>query len=143
MDFTIPYSPQLNGKAECLNRTLLEKIRALLEESGLKKEMWGEAAYMAIYLINISPMKTLDVTPYEMQSGKEPDMNYVKLYVKCWVKRENWVDDTYENTALLIVCKCVHRPTTYKKEENITREVRCPPVDLSQEVQNLARLEYI
>lgn len=65
MDFTIPYSPQLNGKAECLNRTLLEKIRAL-EASGLKKEMWGEAAYTAIYLMNISPMKTLDVTPYEM-----------------------------------------------------------------------------
>lgn len=51
MDFTIPYSPQLNEKAECLNRTLLEKIRALLEESGLKKEMWGEAAYMAIWYI--------------------------------------------------------------------------------------------
>lgn len=65
MDFTIPYSPQLNGKAERLNRTLLEKIRALLEESGLKKEMWG-AVYTAIYLMNISPTKTLDVTPYEM-----------------------------------------------------------------------------
>lgn len=84
MDFTIPYSPQLNGKAERLNRTFLEKIRALLEESGLKKEMWGEAVYTAIYLMNISPTKTPDVTPYEMQSGKEPDMNYVKLYVKLY-----------------------------------------------------------
>lgn len=38
MNFTISY-PQLNGKAERLNRTLLEKTRALLGESDLDKEM--------------------------------------------------------------------------------------------------------
>lgn len=65
MDFTVPYSPQLNGKAERLNRTLMEKIRALLKESKLKKEMWGEAVYTATYLLNRSPTKTLSVIPYE------------------------------------------------------------------------------
>lgn len=80
MDFTIPYSPQLNGKAERLNCTLLEKTRALLEESGLSKEMWGEAAYTATYLLNRSPTKLLEVTPYEMWYEKEPDMSFVKLF---------------------------------------------------------------
>lgn len=80
MDFTIPYTPQLNGKAERLNRTLLEKTRALLAESGLEKEMWGEAAYTATYIINRSPTKSLQVTPYEMWSEKEPDLNSLKIF---------------------------------------------------------------
>ncbi|KYN01654.1 Copia protein [Cyphomyrmex costatus] len=45
LDFTIPYSPQLNGKAERLNRTLMERARALIFDSKMKKEMWGEAIY--------------------------------------------------------------------------------------------------
>lgn len=36
---TVPYTPQLNGKAERLNRTLINKTRALLFDSNLKKEM--------------------------------------------------------------------------------------------------------
>lgn len=80
MDLTIPYIPQLNGKAERLNRILLEKTRALLEESGIKKEIWREAAYIATYLLNINPTKQLDVTLYEIWSGKEPDMCTLKLF---------------------------------------------------------------
>lgn len=43
LDYTVPYTPQQNGKAERLNRTLLNKARALIIDSGLEKEMWGEA----------------------------------------------------------------------------------------------------
>ncbi|CAB3257953.1 unnamed protein product [Arctia plantaginis] len=39
LDYTIPYTPQLNGKAERLNRTILEKVRALLFDSNMKDEM--------------------------------------------------------------------------------------------------------
>ncbi|KYQ50741.1 Copia protein [Trachymyrmex zeteki] len=80
MDLTILYSPQLIGKAKRLNRTLLEKIRVLLEESDMKKEIWGEAAYTATYLLNRSPTKLLDVTPFEMWSGKEPNLNTLKIF---------------------------------------------------------------
>ncbi|GJQ79138.1 hypothetical protein Trydic_g5391 [Trypoxylus dichotomus] len=48
MDYTVPYTPQLNGKAERLNRTLAETIRSLLIDSELEKNMWGEAAFVAI-----------------------------------------------------------------------------------------------
>jgi len=37
LDYTTPYTPQLNGKAERLNRTLIEKTRALLADSGITK----------------------------------------------------------------------------------------------------------
>lgn len=41
LNCTTPYTPQLNGKAERLNRTLLDKIRALLFDSKLKKKHVG------------------------------------------------------------------------------------------------------
>lgn len=41
LDFTIPYSSQLNVRAERLNRTLLEKTRGLIFDSYLNKELYG------------------------------------------------------------------------------------------------------
>ena len=35
--FTVPGTPQQNGVAERLNRTLLEKVRCMLAQSGLSK----------------------------------------------------------------------------------------------------------
>jgi len=40
---TIHDSPQLNGVAEHLNCTLVEKVRALLHMAGLPQNLWGEA----------------------------------------------------------------------------------------------------
>jgi hypothetical protein len=47
---TMPYSPQSNGKAERLNRTLMEKARAMLSEANLPEPLWGEAITTANYL---------------------------------------------------------------------------------------------
>jgi GAG-pre-integrase domain/Integrase core domain/Zinc knuckle len=38
---TVPYCHEQNGKAERLNRTLNNTVRALLFQSGLAKSMWG------------------------------------------------------------------------------------------------------
>lgn len=54
-DWTVPYTPQLNGKAERLNRLSMEKTRALLFDSKLNNEMWIESLYVATYLLNRSP----------------------------------------------------------------------------------------
>jgi transposase InsO family protein len=80
MNLTVPYTPQLNGKAERLNHTLMEKIRALIGKSALKKEMWGEAAYTAAYLLNRSLTKTLTTTPYEKWNGRKPDLSNLRLF---------------------------------------------------------------
>ncbi|CAM8944159.1 unnamed protein product [Rhodiola kirilowii] len=64
---TVPYTPQQNGTAERMNRTLLEKARCMLISAGLKPSMWGEAVITASYLINRSPCSALDFkTPQEM-----------------------------------------------------------------------------
>lgn len=45
LDFTPPYTPQLNPVSERYNKTVWEKIRALMYKSGLDKKFWGLAAH--------------------------------------------------------------------------------------------------
>ncbi|KAL0290776.1 UNVERIFIED_CONTAM: Retrovirus-related Pol polyprotein from transposon TNT 1-94 [Sesamum angustifolium] len=46
---TNPYTPQQNGVAERMNRTLLEKVRCMLISSGLPKSFWGETLVTAAF----------------------------------------------------------------------------------------------
>lgn len=80
MDFTAPYSCQMNGCAERLNRTLADKMRAMLFDSGMKNEMWGEALRTACYVTNRCPTAARDVTPYELWHGKRPDLSKLQLF---------------------------------------------------------------
>jgi transposase InsO family protein len=65
-NLTVHDMPEHNGIAERLNRTLLEKVRAILHASQLPKFLWGEAVKHAVYLKNRTSTKALDgKTPYE------------------------------------------------------------------------------
>lgn len=57
---TIAYTPQQNGVAERMNRSIMDKVRSLLSESGLSKEFWAEAASTVVHLINKSPSSAID-----------------------------------------------------------------------------------
>jgi transposase InsO family protein len=48
-EHSMPYTPQQNGVAERLNRTLLERARPMLSEAGLPLDMWGEVIRTANY----------------------------------------------------------------------------------------------
>lgn len=52
MERTVPRTPQRNGVAERMNRTLTERSRSLRVQSGLPKQFWAEAVNTATYLIN-------------------------------------------------------------------------------------------
>lgn len=80
LDCTITYTPQHNGRAERLNRTLMEKARAMILDSGLRKEMWGEAVRTAAYIINRSPTESLEVTLYRRWTGKTPDLSNMRIF---------------------------------------------------------------
>ena len=69
-------TPQLNGVAERLNRTLLERIRAFAHEGTLPKSYWGEALRHAAWLKNRTATRALDgKTPFEALFGKPPDIS--------------------------------------------------------------------
>ncbi|KAL2251492.1 UNVERIFIED_CONTAM: Retrovirus-related Pol polyprotein from transposon TNT 1-94 [Sesamum indicum] len=78
---TNPYTPQQNGIAERMNRTLLDKVRCLLISSGLSKTFWGEAVLTAAHLINLSPsVPLLGKTPDFMWYEKLPDMSSLRVF---------------------------------------------------------------
>ena len=76
---TVHDTPQHNGIAERLNRTILEHVRALLHASGQLKFLWGEAARHIVWLKNQTPTKVLDgLTLYEVAFGRKPDLSKVQ-----------------------------------------------------------------
>ncbi|XP_073148775.1 retrovirus-related Pol polyprotein from transposon TNT 1-94 isoform X1 [Henckelia pumila] len=77
--FTTAYTPQQNGVAERMNRTLLDRTRAMLSNAGLPKSFWAEAVKTASYIINRSPSVAIDLkTPMEVWTGKPAD--YSRLH---------------------------------------------------------------
>ena len=75
------YNPQQNGRAERMNRTLLNKVRCMLIESGLKKKFWGEAIMTAAYIHSRSPKPSINSkTPEEMWTGTPPDLSHMMVF---------------------------------------------------------------
>jgi transposase InsO family protein len=58
-----PYTPEQNGKADRLNRTLAEMSRAMLFSSKMSEDLWDEAMATAICLRNRRPAKKVPRTP--------------------------------------------------------------------------------
>ena len=55
-----PYTPPQEGVAECMNRTIQERLKSMLSNAELSNGFWAEALATAICLINRSPYKWLD-----------------------------------------------------------------------------------
>ncbi|WVZ11959.1 hypothetical protein V8G54_016489 [Vigna mungo] len=78
---TVVGTPQQNGLAERMNRTILERVRCMLLGSGLSKAFWGEVANTAVYLINRSPSSALNFkTPMEVWSGRPADYSHLRVF---------------------------------------------------------------
>ena len=54
-EYTVPKTPQQNGVAERMNRTLVEAVLSMLLDAKLPKCFWAEALATAVYLRNRSP----------------------------------------------------------------------------------------
>ncbi|KAG8492333.1 hypothetical protein CXB51_009816 [Gossypium anomalum] len=72
--FTVRDTPQQNGVAERMNRTILEKVRCMLSNAGLGKEFWAETVTYACHLINRLPSAAInEKTPMEMWTESKLD----------------------------------------------------------------------
>ncbi|GJX75491.1 transposable element [Tanacetum coccineum] len=79
--YTVRYTPQQNGVAERMNRTLLERTRCLLLNAGLDRSFWAEALNTTCYLVNRSPATAIDCkTPIEVWTGKPADYSKLRVF---------------------------------------------------------------
>ncbi|KAE8689483.1 CYP710A2 protein [Hibiscus syriacus] len=79
--FTVANTPQQNRVAERMNRTLLERTRAMLRDTGLEKSFWAEAVNTAYYLVNQAPSTAIELkTPMEMWTGKPADYSNLHIF---------------------------------------------------------------
>ena len=84
---TVAYTPQQNGVAECMNRTLLDLVRSMLHEKSLPKKFWAEALATAVYVRNRVTSRSLpsNITPYHIWFGKAPDLSHMRVFgSQCW-----------------------------------------------------------
>jgi Reverse transcriptase (RNA-dependent DNA polymerase)/gag-polypeptide of LTR copia-type/Integrase core domain/GAG-pre-integrase domain/Zinc knuckle len=81
---TIPYTPEQNGRAERLNRTLLEMARTMLlgAGDGISHSYWGEALDTAAYIRNRCPSQGVKSgkTPFEEFWGRKPDISHLRKW---------------------------------------------------------------
>ena len=77
---TAPYTPEQNGVAEQFNRTLMERVRAMLFDAKLGEELWAEAAKTANYIKVRSPTGRESSTPWELFTGSKPDVSAMRVF---------------------------------------------------------------
>ena len=68
-------TPQHNGVAEALNCQLVERMQALLHQSGLPKTLWAEALMFAVWLKNCTSTCALSTgTPFKRLHKSKPNL---------------------------------------------------------------------
>ena len=77
---TAPYTPEQNGAAERLNRTLMERVRAMLQDAQVPANLWGEAIGAANYVRNCSPVANQSKTPVELFTSIKPNVSKFRTF---------------------------------------------------------------
>ncbi|KFK32108.1 hypothetical protein AALP_AA6G199700 [Arabis alpina] len=77
---TPPKTPQLKRLAERMNKTIVERIRCLISESGLAQTFWGEALSSVVHLLNFSPSAPLEGDiPERVWTGKDVSYSHLRV----------------------------------------------------------------
>lgn len=81
LETTAPFTPEQNGRSERDNRTLVESARSMLHAKKLPTRLWAEAMNTAAYILNRTPTScTKGTTPYEIWTGKKPDLAHTRIF---------------------------------------------------------------
>ncbi|KAH9687766.1 hypothetical protein KPL70_014887 [Citrus sinensis] len=79
--FTVAYTPQQNRVAERMNKTLTERIKAMLKTTDLPNSFWAKPTKTACYIVNRSPSTAIGLkTEMEMWTGKPADYSYLHVF---------------------------------------------------------------
>ncbi|GKV38830.1 hypothetical protein SLEP1_g46695 [Rubroshorea leprosula] len=81
LEKTTPRTPQHNGVAERMNRTICDRIVCMLSHAKLPKSFWGEALKTTVYLIIRSPSVFLNGdVPEKIWASKEVSYNHLRVF---------------------------------------------------------------
>nr|GEW10803.1 putative ribonuclease H-like domain-containing protein [Tanacetum cinerariifolium] len=91
-EFDNARTPQQNGVAERINRTLIEAARTMLTDAKHPVTFWAEAVNTAYYVQNrVLVNKSQNKTPYELFNGRTPAIGFLKPF-GCHVMILNTLD---------------------------------------------------
>ena len=78
---TVRAEPHQNGVAERANRTIMEHIIAMLNESKLPGSFWWDALSTYVHVRNRSPSAAVPKsTPFEMWHNSKPDVSHFRVF---------------------------------------------------------------
>lgn len=77
---TAPYTPEQNGVAERINRSIVERVRCMLVDAGLNKKFWAEAAVTTGYLLNRIPCRGNSESPEERWTNEKQNLSHIKVF---------------------------------------------------------------
>ena len=80
VETSAPHTPQQNGIAERMNRTLKEKTRTLLAQAEASPTLWKEDVLTAVHLYNCGAVVNRHVTPSESFLNEKPDVSGFRVW---------------------------------------------------------------
>ncbi|CAO1619642.1 unnamed protein product [Parajaminaea phylloscopi] len=111
---TVPNTPQQNGVAERLNRTLLQMVRTWLVQGNLDPQLWGELVITAAYLRNHVWNSTVRNVPLTLWEGRPPTVPALVPIGLCWVDQNLPGQDKLAPRAVPGVVLGYHDSKTYR-----------------------------
>ena len=77
---TQPYSPEMNGIAERMMRTVIEHASAMLWTAHLPIGFWAAAVKTSVFLTNRSPSSALGSTPFEAYFARKQNLGFLRVW---------------------------------------------------------------
>jgi hypothetical protein len=80
-EYSAPHIHTQNGRAEALNRIILEKAESMHTHAECPQSWWEFSFHAAVHIYNRTPLRrTQWSTPYWNIFGKKPDVQYFKTF---------------------------------------------------------------
>ena len=123
---TAPHTPEYNGVAERMNRTLIDMARTMLIAAKLGTEYWAEAIYTAAHIHNRRTTKRRKhVTPQELWTGTAPSISHLRVFgCPAYVLQEKGKRNKFEPKSLpYIFLGYVEGTSTYRLYNPATKRL--------------------
>ena len=121
-ELTTTDTPQHNGVAERLNRTLLKRVWSLLTDADLPETYWFNALIHTAFIHNVTPTRALDnQTPEEAWGGNKPDISRIRVFrCKAFVHVPDKLRDKLTPKSIV----CTH--LGFAPQQQAYKFVHCP-----------------